>query len=250
VKIDTRAGSEELIPLMKNLGVQVSPEILAAGDVEILANGPGGPIMVGVEYKKLGDLIQSMRSGRFADQLRKMKEAFTISWLLIEGTISGFRPGSQVYISTKGKRPFPVPGNVTYHEIISWAMTMCMQGGVLVWRTNSQEETAAWLRSLYLWCTAKEWDAHTAMLDFYQPPPIGSSPFKGPTLCQKWARDLPGIGSDKAVKVAKHFKVARALANATVEEWREVKWVTPKGRKMSIGPKGADKIVEAINESD
>ena len=241
MQVDTRAGSNEIIEPLRKIGIDVDATILDAGDISFAGNGPDGDMLIGVEYKKLGDLIQSMRNGRFADQLRAMKQHYQISWLLIEGGIKGYHPRSPVFIRTGGKRPFKVPGNVSYHEIVSWCMTMCMQGGVLVWRTDSHEETVAWLRSLYLWWTTKEYHDHTAMLDFYQPPPIGSNPFTGPTLCQKVAVALPRVGAKKAIRASKYFRSVSAMVNATEGQWQEID---------GFGKKDSATIVKAINEEE
>ena len=241
MQVDKRSGSNEVIEPLKKIGVPVEETILEAGDMAFVGNGPDGQVTIGVEYKKLGDLIQSMRNGRFADQLRAMKQHYDISWLLIEGGIKGYHPRSPVFIRSGSKRPFKVPGNVSYHEIVSWCMTMCMHGGVLVWRTDNQEETVAWLRSLYLWWTTKEYHDHTAMLDFYVPPPVGANPFRGPTLCQKVAVALPRVGSKKAIKASKHFQSVAAMVNATEEQWAEI---------PGFGPKDSATIVHAINEEE
>src|SRR3990170_3568798 len=99
MRIDTRAGSNELIDPLSNLGVPVESGILASGDIEILGNGPNGtPLLVGIEYKKIPDLIACVRSGRFADQLRGMRDTYLISWLLIEGRLKGVGSKEQLKV--------------------------------------------------------------------------------------------------------------------------------------------------------
>jgi ERCC4-type nuclease len=241
VRIDTRAGSKDLFEPLKRLSVDVEEAFLDSGDVEIIGNGPDGPMLIGVEYKKLGDLIQCVRDGRFADQLRKMKENYQIYWLLVEGTISGFMPRSPVFISKGKGRPFKVPGGVTYHEIASFVISMSMQGGVNLWRTKTIEESAAWLRALNLWWTAKEWDDHRACLDFYKPPPVGGNAFTGPSTLQKVLCALPGVGPTKAFRISERFGSVREMVAATEADWIEVD---------GIGKRGAKLIMEAINEGD
>jgi len=235
LRIDTRAGSKELFDPLEQLGVKAEPATLTAGDIEIVGNGPDGPLLVGIEYKKLPDLFQCIRNGRFADQLRAMKECYSINWLLIEGRMQGFFPRSKLMIN-KGKRWQKTYGHITYQEVASWAIGMSTAGGVLCWRTECQEETAAWLRSLNLWWTAKEWDQHRAHLDWYLPPPDGN-PFHGPTTLQKVASALPRIGPTKATRVAEHFKTVYAMTHAGVDEWTKIK---------GIGQKDALTITKAI----
>jgi ERCC4-type nuclease len=239
--IDTRAGSQDLILPLQQLGVSVSPGNLAAGDAEFVGNGPEGPVVCLVEYKKLGDLFQCMRDGRFADQLRKMKEAGDYSWLLIEGRLRGFAPGSVLHTQLGGGRWRRQDAGITYQELVGWVTTMAAVSGCHVWRTESLEESAVWLRGLYHWWTAKEWEQHRAHLDFYVPPITGGNPFKPPTLVQKVANVLPRVGGVKSYRVSQHFKTVREMVNAAREEWTQVK---------GIGPKDSETITRALEEEE
>ena len=115
-------------------------------------------VMVGVEVKKLNDVLACMRDGRFAEQLRGMGESYEIKWLLIEGRIRNVSPNDTMQIAS-GKK-WRDDGHYRYQEFTSWLQTMCMRGGVLLWRTENQDETVAWLRSLYLWWTMREYEQH------------------------------------------------------------------------------------------
>jgi ERCC4-type nuclease len=222
---------------LRKLGVVVEETILPAGDAEIVGIGPSGrPVLVGCEYKSIEDVAACVRNGRFADQLRKMRDSFEVSWLLIEGRLRGDRKGIAV---KRGEKWFTLPGLITYQEIVSWTMTMCQRGGVLLWRTESKLESAAWLRSLELWWTAKDWEEHRAHMDWYTPP-IESNPFEGrPGLARRWANELPGVGDGKSRLISARFRSGRALANASVEELTQVE---------GVGKKLANAIVKAVKE--
>jgi len=237
--VDTRAGSKELIDPLSRLGVSVSPGILAAGDIEFLGNGPEGPAIVLVEHKKLGDLFQCIRDGRFADQLRGMRSAGEFNWLLIEGKLRGYAQGSALQMQKSGGRWEHVRAGMTYQEMIGWTITMCAVAGVMVWRTENQEESVAWIHSLYNWWTAKEWSKHRAHADFYKPPVTGGNPFEQPSLVQKVASVLPRIGPTKAVRVAEHFKSVLDMVNADEAQWRAIK---------GIGVKDAATIRRAVHD--
>ena len=236
--VDTRAGSKELIDPLSHLGVSVSPGILAAGDIEFLGNGPEGPAVVLVEHKKLGDLFQCIRDGRFADQLRGMRSAGEFNWLLIEGKLRGYARGSALQMQKSGGRWEHVRAGMTYQEMIGWTITMCAVAGVMVWRTENQEESVAWIHSLYNWWTAKEWSKHRAHAAFYDPPVTEGNPFEKPTLAHEIAFKLPLLGQDKSYKAAKHFRSTKKMINASEAEWIEVD---------GVGKRGAKVIVEAIN---
>ena len=234
--MDTRAGSQELIAPLKRLGVEVEPAMLASGDIELIINGPEGrPVVIGIEYKKLGDLFQCMRNGRFADQLRKMKDSYEVSWLLIEGRLRGVNRGDKVQTQTHSLRWYAQPGGITYQEIVAWTLSMCMAGGVLLWRTESQDETVEWLRGLEIWGTGKEWEQHRAHIAFYTPESIGGSPFEEPGLVEKVAVTLPRIGATKAVRVAEQFDSVREMINASEEEWRKIHGIGKKDAATIVG---------------
>ena len=235
MRIDPRAGSKELVGPLRALGVEVE-EVLLDSDAEIIGRGPyGEPTLVGVEYKTLEDAIACMRNGRFADQLRRMKSSYHVSWLLLEGRLK--HDGRKLWVR-RGEKWFLIPGNVTYQELAAWVDTMVLCGGVLVWRTENKEESASWLRALELWW-GKEWEGHSAHLEWYTPPIVGN-PFEGePPLVQKAAALLPGIGSTKARKVAKEFKSLKKMCCVSQEEWATI---------PSVGKKMAAKIVQAIEE--
>ena len=240
IRIDTRAGSVDLIAPLRQLGVPVEEATLPAGDVEVMGNGPEGrPVMVGVETKKLNDVLTCMRDGRFAEQLRGMRDSFEVSWLLIEGRLRGTLPHEVMEIAFKSK--WRSDGKYRYQEFVSWLQTMCIRGGVLLWRTENQDETVAWLRSLWVWWTAREYEEHRAHLDFHRPEAIGGiTPFEPPSLVQRCAMTLPGIGGTLSVQVARQFASVRKMCLADEAEWCKI----PK-----IGKAKAKKIVKALGGS-
>jgi len=237
IRVDTREGSKDYIAPLKAVGLEVEPCILAAGDFEIMGNGPSGRVIpIGVEVKQWDDVMACVRNGRFADQLRGMHAAYEVNWLLIEGRIKAV--GKEVAIR-KGDRWYAPPGRMSYQELTGWLLTMCSAAGVLLWRTESQQESVEWLRSLYWWWVSKDYEQHRAHLDFYLPPvtdgPI--APWQEPSLVVKLASVLPGIGSKLAYRVAEEFESIAEMIDAPAERWQTVE---------GIGPKRAEQLVRAI----
>jgi ERCC4-type nuclease len=111
---------------------------------------------------------------------------------------------------------------------------------VLLYRTEDIAESVAWLRSLELWWTAKEWEEHRAHMELYTPP-LDSNPFDPPTLACRVAAVLPHIGSVKAERVAHHFGSVRKMVDATPEEWQAVR---------GIGKGISKKLVEALEAEE
>lgn len=233
--LDMQAGSKDFLEPLIAAGLPVRPTLLPSGDVEIMGRGPAGrPLMVGIELKTIPDVLTCVRSGRFAEQARKMKARYEVRWLLIEGE---WRIEADGELGVRERRGFQSRGHHTYQEVASWAMTMAQRGGVLVWRTQTREESVAWLRSLYWWWTSKDFEEHRAHLDWYQPPITGESPFEEPTLVQQVASVLPGIGGERALAAAGAFGSVREMVNADEVAWRGID---------GIGPKIAKRVVEAM----
>jgi ERCC4-type nuclease len=226
MRIDPRAGSKDYIEPLRRRGVDVEVAHLEAGDMEILGNGPEGPILVGVEHKKLPDLFQCIRDGRFADQLRKMRDFYTVSWLLIEGRMRINRGRLQVQGRSKWRDQ---PGGLGLPEIFGYISTVCQAGGILVFRTENQQESVEWLRSLNNWWTLKKWEQHRAHLDFYRPDQIGGNPLTQPSFAHKVAFQAPGLGGARAHNVSERFKTVKQMVDATEEEWQNVSGVGKKG---------------------
>ena len=219
------------------------PELrtLPAGDVELEGRGPGGrPLLVGVEFKRIPDMLACVRDGRFADQLRRMKARYEVRWLLVEGE---WEVGSGGALGVRERRGYRERAGHTYQEAAAWLLTMVQRGGVLVWRTRDRAESVAWLRALYWWWTSKDFEEHRAHLEWYQPAPTVEAPWAdAPSMVQKVAAALISTGSAvdtgsaRAVAAAAAFPTVRTMVHADEKAWRAVDL---------IGPKIAKRIVEA-----
>jgi len=241
--LDPRAGSKNLEAPLKEIGVPVVMEQLVAGDAAFTGRGPGErPVSIGVEYKTLSDVLQCIVSGRFADvQLPGMKQAYEVSWLLIEGI---WRPGPEGELHTFafGKwQSAPWTQRVwRMVDLNHWLTTMEVIGGVNIARSASRAESAFWLKSLYTWWTAKQWDDHNSHRQLKAP--AIDNPFgRHVPLVERVAACLPGIGPKRALAVAERFGSVLALANADVEAWEEIE---------GVGKTTARKVHDAIRSEE
>lgn len=235
LRIDSRAGSEEFVAPLRAAGLTVEECIMSSGDMEIMGSGPAGrPLMVGVEFKTIRDVLACVRDGRFAEQARRMAARYEVRWLLIEGE---WRIGDGELLEVRERGGFRERGRHSYQEVVAWALTMAQRGGVLLWRTRDRDESVAWLRALYWWWTSKEFEEHRAHLDWYRPPTTLEATFEEPGLVQRIAAILPGIGSDRARAAAGTFGSVREMVNADELAWRGVD---------GIGPKTAKRVTDAM----
>lgn len=244
LRVDRRAGSAELDGPLRAAGLSPELDTLAAGDVELLGRGPGGrPLLVGVEFKTIPDVLACVRSGRFAEQLRGMRARYEVGWLLVEGEwrLDDAGPGLEV----RERAGYRARGGYTYQEVAAWTLTMAQRGGVLLWRTRDRAESVAWLRALYWWWTSKDFEEHRAHLDWYTPPYAPDNPLdmEPPSMAQKVAAALLSSGptvdvnGERAKAAAAHFGTVGAMLAADEGAWREVE---------GIGPKTARRVVEAV----
>jgi hypothetical protein len=235
MRVDTRAGSQDLIAPLKAAGLPVEPAILASGDITIIGRGlDGKSVPIGIEYKTIPDLLACVRNGRYAEQLRAMRQTYDVCWLLIEGRWQMGHAGFiDVWENDRLGGHWADRGHYPYLEVASWLQTMSQAGGALLWRTDTQAETVAWLRSLYWWWMSKDFESHRAHLDWYTPPTACENPFREPSPAQRFAITLPGIDV-KAETVAKHFGTINKMVNASGEEWQQVEGIGKVGAKRLV----------------
>lgn len=233
MRIDPRAGSGDLAPLLKQRGVkEVSLTQMAYGDVAIDGNGPEGmPIAVGVEVKKLDDLLQCIGNGRLVGhQLPGMFECYDVVWLLIEGI---WREGREGLIEVpRGGGWMPVRaanGSGMALSLRGFTMTLEHKLGVKIMWTGTRGQSVDWLYHLNRWWTAKEWEEHKAHLQFDNSQAIAL--LRKPTLVQRMASQLPGIGADRSKKVAKRFHNVVDMVMAGHKDWQEIEGI---GKQTAI----------------
>ncbi len=215
ILLDPRAGSKELLAPMQAAGLPVETEMLPYGDLQLVGQGPDGPLLVGVEYKKMTEIIDCIISNRFAEQLRGLRETFGESWLLLEGN---WYPSFNGDLLIEGKPPY-TKRRWRYTDVASWLVDVCSKGGVRLWQTRTQHESVLWVKALYQeW--SKKWDSRTACEGLYEMPIHGS--LRQPSQAMRTAITWPGLGYDKARKVAEKFGTVRLAVNGSIEKWMEV----------------------------
>lgn len=213
------------------------------GDVAFVGNGPLGPIPIGLEHKSVADVLDCILSGRFAArQLPGLLDSYAHVWLMVEGA---FRPGPQgeLYVSRGRSGRFgPVPWGHKewmYRHLQHWLLSIQIQGGCRVLVTRDKPDSAAAIKALFTWWTAKTWDQHETLhtLDHTLQRRIGYRP----SYARKFASVLPGIGWERSAAVADKFKTIERMVLAPAEEWAEVDGVgiiTARKAKNAIKGRG------------
>lgn len=261
ILVDHRVGSRELLSLLRSLGCDAELTELDGADFAFTGNGDpqdcAAPF-IGIERKKISEFCESMRSRRLAGhQHVKMSRLYEVSYIFIEGPWRRNRDNGYAEVPAGRGMPWKsIRGSIKHSEIDRFICSLEIQGGMHVWRTADEEETAAAVANRYLWWS-KPWHEHTAMQTIYAPGEVavrrGHKPSmvrRESTLCEKVVSQLPGVDS-KAVVVAQHFQKMAELNEdgsslgsvermviASAAEWQKVE---------GIGKIGAKRIVEALN---
>lgn len=240
MRVDTRAGSGPLIPLLQRRGVKdVEPATLYAGDIAIDGNGPEGrPISVGIEYKKLGDMLQCIDNGRFVGhQLPAMLDTYEVPILLVEGIWRERSDGILEVPTGPTWKPIRTgAGSAMASTLVGFLLTMELKVGIRVMRTGTTSQTVDWLYHMNRWWTSKEWEEHRAHLAFDNSQALAL--ISRPSLVRRVAGQLPGVGMGRSGPVARRFSSCVDMVLASESEWQEIE---------GIGKGTARKVVAALN---
>lgn len=246
IYVDPRIGSGELLEdIRSHVNGQAEMCGMDAGDFSFEGNGPGGEVAVGIERKKIRDMLTSMRSGRFAgDQLVKMGQVYDVIYLIVEGL---YRPGKtgilETWVNGSGWAPLTlaakgkVAGNTfTYAELDKHLWSLEMLKNVVVRRSSNPQETAWQVANCYQqW--RKPWDSHRSTDAIKLQTEV--SVFHC-SLLRKMASEMPGVGWERSKKVEAHFREYgerwfEAMGQATMEEWQGV-----------LGPKTGENVYRML----
>lgn len=221
ILIDDRIGSKELYPLLKGLDRTLTR--LSAGDVAIRGNGPTGPVMIGVERKKLPDLIACMHDGRFTGhQAIGMINSYYRNYLVVEDEAAVDRHGELKV--RRGKRWVAASkkGKVTNQQIENFITSVEEMMGFRCRFTKDINATCRFIVALHAWWS-KEYDQHTACLTMHRDAGIWS---KSP-ITQQMAQCIDSVGVKRGKEISKYFKNPKAMGNGEVEDWEGIDGIGP-----------------------
>lgn len=249
---------EDLTPAsFSHLGVECTQLRLEAGDYCWAGNGPDNrPVMVGVERKKIHDIIDCMRDRRLSGfQAPLMYNTYDVRYLLIE---SLWRVSTSGCIETlKGRDWVPLYGMeqgatrrtaVMYQQLDAFLASLEQFFGFSVAKTSTSAETVQWLNARYNWWQ-KPWNSHRTGKDIYAPTPgvkatinnRGGYTRREPTMVWKMAAQLPGIDS-KAEQVADYFATPVDMVLAGEVKWKAALGIVGKHSKV------VDGVIKSLRE--
>ena len=226
--IDDRVGAVELAQLLPKRKVAITR--LQYADVRFVGNGPPDdtPVSIGIERKTITDLVSSIHSGRLSGhQVLGLLNSYDYVYVVVEGLwrpgpsglLQQWRKGHWVTLRDYGGRG---RSGLVAREITNYLNTLTLMRGIRVWRTNTPQETAQWLLDLHAWW-GKRWGQHKSHHQF-NGDAVGLSGvlLRRPGLVMRIAKELDGVGWEKARAIAERYSSVLELALADPDELREI----------------------------
>ena len=218
ITVDDRTGSKELYSMLKSAPAQLGH--LESADFSFLGRGENDtPLAVGIERKKIRDLLTSMSSGRLSGhQAPLMLRTYHVNYLIIEGY---HIPDPHTGILKEWKRDVML-GSRRFgaKEVFGYLNTLQIRRGIYLWRTHTPRETAQLVLVLYGWWTKKNLDQHLSYLAQHKE--FADLCTKQKPFIERVATELPGVGRERAKEVLKHFKTLKQMVEATEKDWMSI----------------------------
>jgi ERCC4-type nuclease len=238
--VDSRAGSCELVEPLRRLGVEVEETRLDYGDLMFEGRGEkGAPVLIGIEFKKLGELVQALRTERLQGyQMVGMRDTYRYSYLFIEGELLYDRGGMLLQKRRRSTRP--MPGQMSVLELLKRKNVLHLCGGLTPTWTTCRKDTLQEIIALYRVWTDKDLDKHKSHIAAYEAPSL--IPVSG---FRRTLKTFPHVGMRASLAAEKHFKgsLVRAVS-AGITEWADIETKDEKGHVRRLGTKVAAQIVE------
>lgn len=242
--VDYRAGSVDLIaypPIDRMAEVTT----LDAGDVMFVGNGPGEePLLVGVECKKISDLISSINTGRLqATQLPPFLETYRVRWLLTYGEYGADAAGRLCVPRRKRggytvKVPYRMGSRQIPYGYVEALLMDLAAVGVHHKHCADEQEAARWLGVLHRWWS-KPWSEHKGLHAIDESGDISLMPNMDEVTAAILivAKRYPGLGYKRALLAAQHFESVIQMTCAPTQDWLKIK---------GIGKVVADGVVDFV----
>lgn len=230
IQVDPRAGSAQMAPLLRKLGMDVELVQMPFGDVSWIGYGPNGaPVSCTAELKSIEDVVACIYSGRFAGhQLPGLIASYDYVWLLIvneyrarqrDGVLEYYKPGrngGHYWSESCGRQRL-----VMWRDVESWLMTCQIMGGIRIHQEPDYEHAACWIKMASNWFSRDDHKSHKVV--------YGSKELFAdralltkPSLARRVAAQLPHVGEVRSAAVAARFHTVEAMVNASESDWRNV----------------------------
>lgn len=261
--VDDRAGSAALVnyaPLDDTSIAQLTR--LDSADAMFVGNGPTGNLLVGVEVKRIDELIAAQQSGRLTTQVERMLDTYGRNYLMYYGILSTDNNDCLMYCDFSSDLPYhranavyasfgaPIDDAINAGRRVPYAYLFNLlsdldESGIRCVHCTAYADVSTYIGRLHrVW--SKPWVSRTYLrtIDNSQPKPLipryatDKVEHERIRLFVAVVSHLPGMGYTRALAVAKHFQSMRTLFNATRLDLMSVD---------GIGKTGAKRLHAAMN---
>lgn len=243
ILIDNRVGSKELLPYIQRIGGSYKADLasLEFGDACFEGNGPNGKILIGIERKTMGDMLNCIDDARYSGhQIPGMMSMYNQSLLMVEGVWKPDKDTGYLMecVAMLSWRPFRYRQQMTRYSKLFRYLLSVQLSGVSVIITRDIEQTAYNITECYGYFN-KKWEDHTSLLEIQKLniPTLRAKP----PLVQRWAAALEGVGVKHSAEAKKIFKTGMDLARGSEEDWMQI---------SGVGPKLSRSIIKQIHETE
>src|ERR1700676_723175 len=233
IQIDKRAGSENLIAPLRQLGCEVEATMLPFGDAAFIGWGANGdPVSVGIAVKSIEDVVACLPSGRFSGhQLPGLIQSYDHIWLLVvaewrararDGVLEyrkEGRGGGYYWAELCGGQRIWF-----WRDVQSYLTTCEIMGGIRVHSVPDYRSAAQWIKCLASWFAKEE---HLIQKIVYAGKEMYSDQalLVKPTLARRIAKELPFIGIKRSAEVARVFHTLEQMVEAAPKDWMRVEGI-------------------------
>lgn len=190
---DHREKGSGIARELSGSGVVVKLETLSSADYILSSR-------VGVEFKKVGDFVESIIDGRLLQQAKDLKNGFERPMIVIEGT-------EDIY-SVRGVHP---------NAILGMLATIAVSYGIPILQTKNAKETASLLRII----AKREQEEVGREFSMH----ADRKPLSTKEQQEYLISSLPGVGLGLAKPLLKRFKSVKGVVNASLYELQDVEGI-------------------------
>lgn len=197
---------------------------LPAGDFRFIGQGPASPVLIGVERKRMSDLLNSKRQGRLSgEQLPKLHQHYDYYYLIIEARwkadwhtgellekrgrdwLPGFRGGTK-------------NGIFTALELQSYLADITAKSPIQIIHTEDPRGTIDQVVALsYAW--SKPWNSRHHHSDIHRPAQYAE--IEKSSTVRRLSYSLTDIGWEKSREIEGEFDSVGEMCGMTREEMKE-----------------------------
>lgn len=237
--VDDRVGSADLVVPLRRMGLTVRAVRLPFADIAFQGRGVGGdPVEVGIEFKNMGDLCGSLRSGRLAGhQNPGLGAAYDVRWLVVEGVYEVDSAG--IIMLPRQGRMRAAHARITLDEVEGRLLTLSVATGLHIRHTVYRWQTLRFIARLYRWW-ADGVDAHTSHVVVHTPPTVAPM-----SRFRQMFMPVVGLGARATLAAEVAFGSPQRACNASEAEWAALV-VSKDGKRL--GHKTAQAVVAFIRE--